>query len=248
MKIKYYLILVILLFIFGCEQVSEQPVEEKEEKGTGILVVESVPADADLFINNVDKGKTPLTLYNFDVGSYDIIIKKEGYEDYISIVEIEAGKKREIKAYLNEVKKEIVEEKKVEEGKIEMVEEKEEGKEEVSIDVLEEGTVDIGEGIIKYCDFSEKKFTDKLTISVDVFSRRYPSHLVFTRYSNVDVKVIDKNINEVKKEDCVDILGSFGLLNSGQTLCVNTKEGYIVALGGTWKETEGSTLTWKMFD
>lgn len=246
MKIKYYLtFLIVLLFIFGCEQVSEQPLVE-EEKGTGILVMESVPADADLFINNANKGKTPLTLYNFDVGSYNIIIKKEGYEDYESVIEIEAGRKTEIRAYL-ELKNEVVEEEVTEEE----VEVKEEEKEEEEIlvgGIKDKGIIDMSDGLIKYYDFSEKYFSAKLQAGLDVFSRRYPTHFVFTRYNPVNIAVIEKNIDEVKKEDCENILGSLGLLSSGKTLCVNTKEGYIVAIGGSLEETEGSTLTWKLFD
>ena len=56
------------------------------------------------------------------------------------------------------------------------------------------------------------------------------------------------HINDVKKEDCGDILGSLGLLKSGQTLCVNTKEGLTVAIGGEWEETENAVLEWRILD
>ncbi|MBL7147562.1 MAG: PEGA domain-containing protein [Nanoarchaeota archaeon] len=240
MNIKYYfLFLIILLFIIGCEPVSEKPIGEEEEKGSGILVVNSVPADCDLFLDNENKGKTPLTLYGLEVGTHSILIKKYAYGDYESTVNIEAGKKTEINAYLNEVKEEVIEEKQSEGEKTEVVEEAVFGE--------SEGTVNI-DSIIKYYDFSEKQFTDKLKANVDVFSRKYPTHLVFTRYSNVNIKVVDKNINEVLKEDCANIIGSLGFLYSGQTLCVNTKEGLTAAIGGTWEETSESTLTWKILD
>ncbi len=239
MKIKYYLVfLIILLFTVGCEKVTEQPIEE--EKGSGILFVKSVPADGDVFLDNTIKGKTPLTLYGLPVGSYNVLIKKEGYENYRTAVEIRAGKKEEIGVILREIKKEVVDD-----GGGEISEEIEE---DVFVGVPEENIIELGDKILKYYDFSEKEFTDKLKRGSDVFSKRYSTHLVFTRYSNVNVDVIDKNINEIEREDCVNILGTLGLLNSGQTLCVKTKEGNIVAIGGSWEDTADGTLIWRSLD
>lgn len=253
MRVKYYLMfLIIVLFILGCEQAAEQPVEEVvEEKGTGILAVNSVPSDAAVFLNNENKGNTPLTLYGVIEGTYIALIKKECFEDYETLAEVKAGKKTELDAYLNkqevtreETEGEIVEIE-VEEELIEIVVE-----EESSVGSLEmEGVIELGNKVVKYYDFSEREFTDRLQAHADVFSKRiYLEHLVFTRYSDVDVSVIDKNINMVNWEDCKDITGSIGFLYSGQTLCVNTKEGLNVAIGGKWEETSNVSLRWKMLD
>ncbi len=242
MKIKYYLLfLVTVFFIYGCVEVEELPAVE-EEKGSGILIVNSVPAGANVFLNNEFKGKAPLTFYGLEAGSYDVLVKKEGYESYSTVVSVDAGKRAEVDAYLDEIKKIIIEEP---EGEVAEAEEKED-------EVLAEGgkkeIINLGSGMIKYYDFSEGKFTDKLMASADVFSKRYTTHLAFTRYSNVNVKVVDKNIRDVKEEDCVNVLGSLGLLKSGQSLCINTREGLTAAIGGEWGETKDAVLEWKVFN
>ena len=252
MRVKYCLMfLIFLLFILGCEQAVEQPVEEVvEEKGTGILAVDSVPPDAAVFLNEENKGNTPLTLYGIVEGTYIALIKKEGFEDYETLAEVKAGKKVELDAYLNkqeyaeeETEEEIVEIE-VEEELMEIV------VEESPVENLEmEGIIELGKEVVKYYDFSEREFTNKLQAHADVFSKRiYPKHLVFTRYSSVDVKVINKDVEIVNWEDCKDTKGSVGFLYSGQSLCVNTKEGLNVAIGGKWEETSNAILRWKMLD
>ena len=242
MKIKYCLLfLVTAFFIYGCVEVKEQPLVE-EDKGSGILIVNSVPVDADVFLNNEFKGKTPLTSYGLEVGSYDVLVKKEGFESYGAVVSVDAGKRAEINAYLNEIKEIIIEEPEEEAAEVE------EKEDEVLVEEEKEKIISLGSGIIKYYDFSEEKFTDKLMTSADVFSRRYTTHLVFTRYSNVNVNVVDKNIRDVKEEDCVNVLGSLGLLNSGQSLCISTREGLTAAVGGEWEEIKDAVLEWKIFN
>ena len=253
MKITCYLLfLVAAFFIYGCVEVEELPAVE-EEKGSGILMVKSVPAEADVFLNNEFKGETPLTVYGAEVGSYNVLVKKEGYATYSAVVSVDAGKRAEVDAYLSEITKIIIEEPKEEKKAEEEAEEKEKSESDFEKEAEEQANeenekiISLGSGIVKYYDFSEEKFTDKLMTSADVFSKRYATHLAFTRYSNVNVKVVDKNIKDVKEEDCVNVLGSLGLLKSGQSLCVNTKEGLTAAIGGEWENTENAVLEWKMF-
>jgi hypothetical protein len=48
--------------------------------GSG-LVIRSDPSHAQVYIDGIERGYTPLTLGNFAKGDYGIRIRKEGYED-----------------------------------------------------------------------------------------------------------------------------------------------------------------------
>jgi len=78
------------------------------------------------------------------------------------------------------------------------------------------------------------------------FQKRYDTYFIFTRINPVNIKTIDKNIDEVEKEDCSSIKGQFEWLYSGQSLCIITKENKIAAIGGEWENTENAELTWKI--
>jgi hypothetical protein len=58
---------------------------------TGILSLDSTPSGATIFIDNVAKGTTPVTVQNFRVGTYTITLKKAGYQDITEMVNVVAG-------------------------------------------------------------------------------------------------------------------------------------------------------------
>lgn len=65
---------------------------------TGTLRVDSYPTDAELFIiddsgNEISFGKTTpaITVTDVDIGTYQYIIKKAGYQDYANSIEIKEG-------------------------------------------------------------------------------------------------------------------------------------------------------------
>lgn len=249
-NIKFYLLIVFLaliitfLVIFQYQKISKEESIEKIEivegsVGSGFLEIETFPSNADVFIDNIDEGKSPLNLKNVPAGSHNMIIKKEGYKDYTSEVNVKAGRKTSLEIRL--VKISVF----VEKIEIEEIIEEKEKVEVVSLKGY--GVANLGKKFLLYYDFSKGNTTIIRKFDTDTFSKRYSNHLVFTRIQPVNIKTIDKNIEAVKKEDCVGIKGQFEFLNSGQSLCVITRENEVAAIGGTWEETENAVLSWKLF-
>jgi hypothetical protein len=267
-------IIVILMFVFGRKGGEDVDVLEEnlglEERGSsgledsagsGILEIETFPGDAEIFVDGVYSDKSSTTLYNILVGKHSVVIKKSGYEDFTVEVSIEAGKKSflEARLLLSAVEKEAVTD--ITEGDVEVIEIVEE--EEIVESVEEEAfveketlpgisedvnTVNVGNKFILFYDFSENEFSDKRNFEQDTFSKRYNTYFVFTRINPINIKTINKNFADVKKEDCAGVTGQFEWLYSGQSLCVITKENQIVAVSGEWEDTENAELTWKLFD
>lgn len=244
-------ILVILMLVLGRKggedvKVLEENLGLEESTGSGFLSVETMPSNAEILMDDVFSGISPTTLYNVPAGQHNVVIKKEGYEDFIREVSIEAGKKTvlEVPLVLKTQVKEanVVETVDEETGVIEIVETKETLTETPKDDIL-----NVGVNFLLYYDFSEKEFADKRSFDQDIFSQRYTRHFIFTRINPANIKAIDKGIDDVEKEDCVGIMGQFEWLYSGQSLCVITKENDIVALGGTWDETKNAELVLKVF-
>lgn len=65
-----------------------------------ILHIYTNPIEASIYINGKYIGKSPLYFYQINVGTYNILIKKEGYVDYIGEVKIIANKDNIIKIVL----------------------------------------------------------------------------------------------------------------------------------------------------
>lgn len=219
-------------------ETAEKAEEIIESAGSGFLEVEAAPSNARIFLDNEYMGESPATLYNIPAGQHEVAIKKDGYGNFAINVNIEAGKKSFIHADLAQMP--VLEEKE----EIAM-EGKEKNKSPDKETPAAENAVNIGSKILLYYDFSEKKFTGSRQEGSDVFSKRFDTYLLFTRYNPVNVKAVDKSIDSVKKEDCADIKGEIAYLHSGQGLCIATKEGSIVALGGKWDKTENAELRWK---
>jgi len=250
-------VVVVLMLIFAQRrEVKVEFVEEVGESvGSGFLEIETFPSDADIFVDGVFSGKSPDTLYNIPSGTHNIVIKEDGYEDFIKEIVIEAGRKTFLEANLvliPVVEEEIIEtvEEYVEvieavEDEIESIEDI--GEETLTETALEGNIVNIGNKFILYYDFSEGEFADKRNFEQDVFSKRYETYLVFTRFDPVNIKIVDKSIDDVQKEDCIGVKGTFEYLYSEQSLCVKTKDGNIAAIGGTWQSTENAELTFKVF-
>ena len=237
-------LLIISLFILGCQKQETGQQDVQEDLGTGILVIDSAPAEADVFVNDANSGKTLLELSNFKVGNYKIIIKKEGYEDFETTAAVEAGKRSVVEAYL--ILRQKPEEKPTKNEEA-MPAEK------VKQEVQELGTqignkIIPGKNLIFYYYFNQKQFSDVRIPDSDIFSKRFPAYFLFTRYSPAIIKAIDKNINSVKKEDCIVINGELEYLYSGKSLCIVTRDNKIAALGGYWNSTENAEIEWKLFD
>lgn len=239
-------VIVVLMLILGRQTEKQDKMQDEikvEEKlGSGFLVVGTTPNDADIFIDGVAKGKTPITISNVAAGVHNLVIKKIGYEDFVKEVNVEAGKRAVIETNLvaihqkgteKEETKEVTEDKQVEEKGL-----------------LEEKSnfTKVGKEFILYYDLSDGKITKNRIQDFDAISKRYTTYFSFIRYSPASIKVISKNIDKVKKEDCIGINGKFEYLHSGESLCVITKDGFVAAIGGNWENTENAELIWKVFE
>jgi len=107
-------------------------------------------------------------------------------------------------------------------------------------------TINLGNNFLLFYDFSEDEFIDKRQFGSDTFSKRYKTYFVFTRFDPANVKIIDKDIDDIEMRDCGQVNDRFVFLYSGQSLCVKTKDGNVVALGGSWEDTENTELTLKV--
>lgn len=63
---------------------------------SGTLNIETDPADAEVFINGISRGQTPLTIERIPEGNVDIEIKAAGYEPHARQVSLAAGEVQKI--------------------------------------------------------------------------------------------------------------------------------------------------------
>lgn len=66
----------------------------------GNIEISSSPSGASIYIDNVANGTTPNTVKNILVGSYKIVLKKSGYEDWGKVVNVEEDETTEVDANL----------------------------------------------------------------------------------------------------------------------------------------------------
>ena len=243
-------IIVILMLVIGRQRLNKTDTENKSienkasDAGSGFLEVESTPKDADIFVDGVNKGKSPIVIGSVAAGMHNIAIKKEGYEDFLKQVEINPGKREFIDAKLIAVAQKELQTPAEEPKKEENITAKGPVWEESS----NSGKMSLGNMVLMYYDFSGKKFWNTRPVNYDVFSKRYADHITFTRLNPAKIETIHKDIQSVVKEDCGGASGELKELFSGQTLCVVTQEGIVAAIGGSWeKNTENAELKWKVF-
>jgi hypothetical protein len=58
---------------------------------TGSLTITSNPPGAKVYVNDIFEGLSPVTMQNIAPGSYDVLLELEGYSDWQSTVEVNAG-------------------------------------------------------------------------------------------------------------------------------------------------------------
>lgn len=276
MKPNRYLIyaiiaaIVALMLIFGQQKkdalAGDDALQESsvaEDAGSGFIEIETSPKDADVFLDGVNKGKSPIIIGNVPVGAHEVLIKKGGYEDYTEQINVDAGRRTSVEADLIITILEDAQEDNIAVGEAEQpaitketegtAKEKDETATQEEKEAQDARTGKIytylGVEFLVYYDFSSRKFEGERLEDYDIFSKRYKDYLTFTRNNPAQMKVINKNIDDVEKTDCEGISGSYGQLYSGQSVCVITKEGLVAAVGGSWIEsTEDVELRWKVFD
>lgn len=67
---------------------------------TGSISASSSPSDAEMYLDNIFKGLTPITLDSITPGTHTVLIKLSGYQDYSSQVQVTAGQTTQISATL----------------------------------------------------------------------------------------------------------------------------------------------------
>ena len=56
----------------------------------GALSITSTPAGAEVFVNGLPKGFTPLTVRELEPGDYEVVLRKDGYQDAQVITSVKA--------------------------------------------------------------------------------------------------------------------------------------------------------------
>ncbi len=67
---------------------------------TGGISVISAPSQAEVFLNNAFKGLTPITLDSLSPGSYTLLVKLNGYQDWQATQQVTAGQTAQVSATL----------------------------------------------------------------------------------------------------------------------------------------------------
>jgi hypothetical protein len=57
----------------------------------GTLTIATSPSGAEVSIDNIFRGYTPLTLADVDAGDHTVTLKYTGYQDYVTTVSVAAG-------------------------------------------------------------------------------------------------------------------------------------------------------------
>ncbi|MBI1935123.1 PEGA domain-containing protein [Candidatus Woesearchaeota archaeon] len=234
--IKIICTLIALSFvIFGCASPDTVQNEVQEDiVDTGAISVESSPSNAQVYVDGELKGETPSNLYNIPTGSHRITIRKEGYEDFQKDVMVKVGATQEIEAVLNQQAKPS-------DKKGEKLAENQKEPQQAA-EQLE--SIDISKEFFMYYDFENRLFTTGTTAFQDIFSNKYDTYVYFTAISPSTMLVVNKQVKDANKGDCMNVLDTIANLYSGQSLCVKTVEGNVFALGGSW-EASPTKLEWK---
>jgi len=225
--------LAVILIIAGC-RAKEKPSEEIEEiADTGIISVSSEPSQAQVYIDGELKGETPLTLYNVPVGAYSLIVKKEGYADFEKAVGVKVGRTEEVEAVLAQP------------AAAEKQKPADAPKPESAPEPMPDSSKIKLSSFAMYYDFDNIQFTEIRTSGSDLFSGKYDAYIDFTALAPAKIRALNKPIKDVKKEDCIIGDAAVATLYSGQSLCVQTAEGTLAAVGGSWQASP-TELEWKL--
>ncbi len=79
---------------------STSPFHPVQDPTTGGISVISAPSEANVYLNNAFKGLTPLTLDSLAPGSYTVLVKLSGYQDWQATQQVTAGQTAQISATL----------------------------------------------------------------------------------------------------------------------------------------------------
>jgi hypothetical protein len=67
---------------------------------TGSVSISSAPSDAEVYLDNVFRGLSPMTLDSVSPGTHTVLIRLSGYQDWPSQIQVTAGQTTQIAATL----------------------------------------------------------------------------------------------------------------------------------------------------
>jgi len=82
-------------------QVSMTPSGSGPVAGPGTVQIVSSPSSAEVYIDNVFRGYTPVTLTQIDAGQHVLTLKLSGYIDYVSTISVTTGQTLPVAVTLN---------------------------------------------------------------------------------------------------------------------------------------------------
>jgi hypothetical protein len=86
--------------VAGQDYVVSVTLNSVQNPTTGGISVISAPSQADVYVNNAFKGLTPITLDSLTPGSYTVLVKLSGYQDWQTTQQVTAGQTAQISATL----------------------------------------------------------------------------------------------------------------------------------------------------
>ncbi|MFA7204490.1 MAG: PEGA domain-containing protein, partial [Candidatus Caldatribacteriota bacterium] len=72
----------------SASQVERISMDLKSRTSVGSIAFNSIPQGADIYLNDVYEGLTPLNLTNINTGKYEVKISLQGYEDWFEEIEV----------------------------------------------------------------------------------------------------------------------------------------------------------------
>tara|TARA_Y100000310_G_scaffold345857_1_gene471553 strand:- start:4879 stop:5643 length:765 start_codon:yes stop_codon:yes gene_type:complete len=247
----YWIILTLVLFISACTP-STEPQEQQQTGPTGILVIESSPQQAEVYVDGNFQETTPKTLYNFPAGSHEIIIKKQGFQDHKSTVKVEAGRTEEFFTTLTPAPEQTTTTTIIDGTSPDTTqtttppEDTTDQTETTNEPDIPSNTINLTKFAL-YFDFINQEVTALRTSSSHIYFRTYTDNIHFTALNMAKIHPIEKPLNDVTKQDCINPKSAVLNLFSGNSICIKTSEGSIFAISGSWEE-KPETLQWKSFD
>jgi len=204
--------LLLIFIITACAQ-SKEPVTAPDEDfiETGILVVESSPVSAQVFVDGNLEGESPVTLYNFPVGLHYVVVKKEGYADFEKEANVKVGLTEEVDARLVSL-----------ESREEALPE-EEIAEEVP-QTIESNRIKLS-SFAMYHDFDNNIFTETRSGNSDIFTRKYDNYVDIVALAPARIGIVSISLGSLKRIDCINSNNPVAQIYPEHALCVVSAEG-----------------------
>ncbi len=92
MKNKTLLIIVILAIVFASVFITLSYFMNAK----GSIFIDSFPKESEVYVDGVDRGKTPITIKNLSFGEYEVQVKQDGYRTFTKTANVTRNKPKSI--------------------------------------------------------------------------------------------------------------------------------------------------------